>query len=65
MLAPGFILLTIFVIVPFVIALYKSLTDYYAYNDNVQFVWFRNYVRILKDNSFFSSSLFCPMRLEF
>ena len=55
MLAPGFILLTIFVIVPFIIALYKSLTDYYAYNDNVQFVWFQNYIRILKDNSFFKS----------
>ena len=55
MIAPGFILLTIFVIIPFVIALYRSVTDYYAYNTNVQFVWFENYVRILKDDSFFKS----------
>ena len=55
MLAPGFILLTIFVMVPFIIALYRSLTDYFAYNDNVQFVWFRNYIRILQDDSFFKS----------
>ena len=55
MIAPGFILLTIFVIVPFIIAFCRSVTDYYAYNDNVQFVWFDNYVRILKDESFFSS----------
>ena len=55
MLAPGFILLTIFVIVPFVIALYRSFTDYYAYNQNVTFVWFDNYVRILQDASFFRS----------
>lgn len=55
MLAPGFILLTIFVMVPFGIALYRSFTDYFAYNDNVQFVWFQNYVRILQDESFFKS----------
>ena len=55
MLAPGFILLTIFVITPFIIALYRSFSDYYAYNDNVQFVWFRNYIRILQDDSFFKS----------
>ena len=55
MIAPGFILLTIFVIIPFIIAFCRSVTDYYAYNNNVQFVWFDNYVRILKDESFFSS----------
>lgn len=55
MLAPGFILLTIFVIVPFVIALYRSFTDYYAYNQNISFVWFDNYIRILQDDSFFKS----------
>lgn len=55
MLAPGFILLSIFVITPFIIALYRSVTDYYAYNENVQFVWFRNYARILRDESFFRS----------
>ena len=55
MLAPGFILLTIFVIIPFIIALYRSVTDYYAYNDNIQFVWFDNYIRILQDESFFKS----------
>lgn len=57
MIAPGFILLTIFVIVPFLIALYRSLTDYYAYNSNVQFVWFDNYYRILQDPSFTKSLL--------
>ena len=55
MIAPGFILLTIFVLIPFAIALYRSVTDYYAYNDNVQFVWFDNYIRILQDDSFFKS----------
>lgn len=55
MLAPGFILLTIFVMVPFAIALYRSLTDYYAYNNNIKFVWFDNYIRILQDDSFFKS----------
>ena len=55
MLAPGFILLTIFVIVPFAIALYRSFTDYYAYNQNISFVWFDNYIRILQDDSFFKS----------
>lgn len=55
MIAPGFILLTIFVMVPFFIALYRSFTDYFAYNENVQFVWFENYIRILSDESFFKS----------
>ena len=55
MLAPGLILLTIFVLIPFGIALYRSFTDYYAYNDNIQFVWFENYIYILKDPSFFKS----------
>ena len=55
MLAPGFCLLSIFVITPFIIALYRSVTDYYAYNENVQFVWLQNYIRILNDDSFFKS----------
>lgn len=55
MLAPGFILLTIFVIVPFVMALYRSLTDYSANNTDIQFVWFQNYHNILLDPKFFKS----------
>jgi len=55
LLAPGFILLSIFVIYPFFIALYRSLTDYYAYNNNVKFVGLQNFVRILQDDSFFKS----------
>lgn len=55
MIAPGFILLTIFVIIPFVIALYRSFTDYHAYNNNVKFVYFEHYIRILRDGDFTSS----------
>lgn len=51
MIAPGFILLTIFVIIPFIMALYKSFTD----KKGVQFVWFDNYVRILQEDRFFQS----------
>lgn len=55
MLAPGLILLSIFVIYPFIIALYRSFTNYSAYEKNIDFVWFDNYVRILNDERFFHS----------
>jgi len=55
MIAPAIILLTIFVLVPFGMSLYKSFTNFYTYNTNVQFVGFDNYVRILQDPSFFKS----------
>lgn len=55
MMAPAFILLIIFVITPFVMAVYRSFTDYSAYNENVQFVWFENYITILRDESFAKS----------
>lgn len=55
LIAPGFILLTIFVYIPFAIALYKSVTAYEYGNPNIDFVWFDNYVRILQDERFFKS----------
>ena len=55
MLAPGFILLSIFVIYPFCIALYRSFVNYSAYQENIDFVWFDNYIRILQDERFFQS----------
>ena len=55
MMLPAFALLTIFVITPFVMAVYRSFTDYSAYNENVQFVWFQNYATILSDASFMKS----------
>lgn len=55
MMLPAFALLTIFVITPFVMAVYRSFTDYSAYNENIKFVWFDNYVTILSDVSFIKS----------
>ncbi|HCY48897.1 MAG TPA: hypothetical protein DHU79_01400 [Clostridiales bacterium] len=55
MMLPAFALLTIFVITPFVMAVYRSFTDYSAYNENIKFVWFENYVTILSDVSFIKS----------
>lgn len=55
MIAPAMLLLFIFVIIPFAMALYQSFTNYYTFNPDVQFVGFTNYVRILQDPSFFKS----------
>ena len=55
MLAPGLILLFIFVIYPFLLALYRSFINYSAYETNIHFVGLTNYIQILKDERFFVS----------
>lgn len=55
MIAPAFLLLTVFVVVPLVMAIYRSFFDYRAYADEQIFVGFQNYLTILRTTSFFNS----------
>lgn len=55
MLAPGLILLSIFVLYPFVLALIRSFSNYSAYETDIRFVGLENYIQILKDARFFQS----------
>lgn len=55
MLVPGLILLSIFVIYPFVLALIRSFINYSAYETDIRFVGLENYIQILKDARFFQS----------
>lgn len=55
MIAPAFLLLTVFVVVPLVMAIYRSFFDYRAYADEQIFVGFQNYLTILRTTSFLNS----------
>ena len=55
MIAPAFLLLTIFVVIPLVIAIVRSFFDYRSYAEVQQFVGFDNYKLILGTTSFVRS----------
>ena len=55
MLAPAFLLLTVFVVVPLVIAIFRSFFDYQAYAEVQEFVGLKNYATILRTTSFLNS----------
>ncbi len=55
MLIPGFVLLTIFVVIPLVMAVYRSFFNYNVYSDYQEFVGFHNYYLVLKDGLFLKS----------
>ncbi len=55
LLAPAFLLLTVFVVVPLVIAIFRSFFDYRSYADAQEFVGFDNYLTILNTTSFVNS----------
>lgn len=43
------------VLIPFFISVYYSMTDYRLTRPDINFVWFRNYVRILSSDTFWHS----------
>jgi multiple sugar transport system permease protein len=56
--APAVILLTIFLVLPFLLALGFSFTDQRLISNSdlgTDFVWLRNYIRLFDDDSFFAS----------
>ncbi len=55
MIAPAFFLLTIFVVIPLGIAIFRSFFDYQAYAEIQKFVGFGNYKIILQTASFVRS----------
>ena len=55
MIAPAFILLTVFVVVPLGMAVYRSFFDYRAYAAVQEFVGLKNYLTILRTTSFVNS----------
>ena len=55
MLMPGFVLLTIFVVIPIIMAVNRSFFNYNAYSEYQEFVGFRNYYLVLKDDLFLKS----------
>ena len=57
MLIPGFVMMTIFVIIPLGMAIYRSFFSYGVYDENPEFVGLYNYQYILSD-SVFGKSLF-------
>ncbi|MBQ8884781.1 MAG: sugar ABC transporter permease [Clostridia bacterium] len=57
LLAPAFILLTVFVVVPLLIAIVRSFFDYRSYADVQKFVGLDNYLTIIRTTSFVNSFL--------
>ncbi len=55
MIAPCVLLMTVFVIVPLILALYRSLFDYRVYSDTQIWVGLKNYKRILSTSLFMDS----------
>lgn len=55
MLIPGFIMMTIFVVIPLVMAIYRSFLSFGVYDETPEFVGFRNYEYILSDPTFIKS----------
>lgn len=55
MIAPAFLLLTVFVVVPLFIAIGRSFFDYRTYAEVQEFVGFKNYLTILRTTSFTNS----------
>lgn len=55
LLAPAFLLLTVFVVIPLLIAIGRSFFDYRSYADVQEFVGFENYLTILNTTSFVNS----------
>lgn len=55
-IAPGMIIL-VGIMIPFIIAIFLSLTNYSFKNMTWHFVWFKNWINILKDQEFYHSLL--------
>ena len=55
MLIPGFIMMTIFVVIPLVMAIYRSFLSFGVYDETPEFVGFKNYEYILSDPTFIKS----------
>jgi multiple sugar transport system permease protein len=55
MLLPGFVAMTIFVVVPIIIAVYRSFFEYNAYSTTQTFVGFHNYELLFTDDLFLKS----------
>lgn len=53
-LGPAFLVVGV-VLIPFFISVYYSLTDYRLTRPDIDFVWFRNYARILTSETFWNS----------
>ena len=55
MLIPGFVMMTIFVVIPLAMAIYRSFFSYGVYDVESEFVGFYNYYYILSDGNFTKS----------
>ena len=55
MLIPGFVMMTTFVVIPLVMAVYRSFFEYSVYDTNPKFVGWYNYYVILSDPVFLIS----------
>ncbi|WP_321301814.1 sugar ABC transporter permease [uncultured Sphaerochaeta sp.] len=55
---PGLGLYTIFSVTPIIMGFYYSLTDWNGYSRNFEFVWFKNFQTILRDERFYSALTF-------
>ncbi len=55
MLLPSFIMLTIFVVIPLILAFHRSFFDYRVYDEVQKFVGFDNFIYVLKNEVFVKS----------
>ena len=55
LIAPSFILLTIFVLVPLILSIYRSFFYYESGPNEAVFAGFQNYIRVFQDESFLRS----------
>ena len=55
LIAPAFILLAIFVLVPLILSIYRSFFYYESGPNKAVFAGFQNYIRVFQDESFLRS----------